>query len=193
MRIALAVLILACGGRPIDVQAELVPPSDRDPLPYTPPASSTGHTDETVALAATGGEDQARQMLPALLRAVRDADELALERLLSDEVVSVQGRGDTRPLPRSVYIERVTAVSRRAAIPPDVEVGQLVDLTSVRVTRAGQFWAGRQMPEGVRATDLVVEAPLLDEGRASLRAMLLWTLRAYLAVRVGRDPRIVAL
>lgn len=193
MRLAWIVLFAACGAPPGEASTTLVPASDRDPLPYTPPAASVGQTDEPVALAATGGEDQARQMLPSLLRAVRDADGAALEHLLAENVASVQARGDTRALARDTWIERVLLYARRAVIPADVEIGELVDLANVRVTRAAQFWNGRDMPEGVRGTDLVVEAPVLEEGRGPLRATLLWTMRGFLVVRVGRDPRIVAL
>ncbi len=151
---------------------EGLPATNRDPLPYTPPPSTTeGHTGQTVALAASGGEDQARRMLPALLRAIRDVDERELEQLLA---------------------ERILIYARRSVLPADARVSELVDLEQLEVRRAAQFWP-RDMPQAVRPTDLVVEVPIHEPGRAPLRTLLGWHLRGQLVVRPGRDPRIVAL
>lgn len=199
LRLALAISIAGCGAPSVDAPIEDVraasdelPASDRDPLHYTPPATTAGGTDVAVALAASGGEDQARQMLPTLLNALRDADQAALERIFADEVATVR-RSDQRGQQRSTLIDRILAYARRQAIPPDLDVDHLVDLANVRVTRAGQFWQGRPMPGLVRPTDLVVEVPLLPEGRGALRALLGWDMRGHLVVRPGRDPRIVAM
>jgi hypothetical protein len=198
-----AVLVaLACGAPPaVDEEEEViaevsgneVPASDRDPLPFTPPPTGTGSTDETVALVAAGGEDQARHMLPTFLRAVRDADERGLDTLFGDEVAQVRGRGDTPPRPRAALVERILIYAQRSIFPADTALDELVDFSSVHVTRAAQFWHGREMPDGLQPTDVVVEVALLEPGRGPLRAMLGWDLRGHLVVRPGRDPRIVGL
>jgi hypothetical protein len=194
----LALFLAACGSAAAGERARAperaptLPSSDRDPLPYTPTPEASGHTDQTVALSVAGGEDQARRMLPALLTAVRDADERRLEQLLAEEVSSAQNR-EGRGRPRSALIAHVLRYARRSVIQPDARVEDLVDLPNVRVSRAAQFWTGRDTPEGVHPTDLVVEVPLLQAGRAPLRTMLGWHLRGHLVVRPGRDPRVVAL
>ncbi len=198
MRVWVALSLLACascGASTEERAVELpsIPPTDRDPLPFTPAPEASGHTDRTVSLSAAGGEDQARQMLLSLLRAVRDADERQLEQLFADELTLIQGRTRPEPRPRSVEIQHLLLHARRGVIQPDLAIEEMVDLTTVEVSRAAQHWPGRDLPEGVRPTDLVVEVTLLAEGRAPLRAMLQWTLRGQIVVRPGRDARIVAL
>lgn len=197
-RVALVFVLVLCGCGAATTEersaSSTLPATDRDPLPFTPAPEADGRTDRTVSLAASGGEDQARQMLPVLLRAIRDADQHQLEQLFADEVIQVQGQGErTQVRPRALVLERILAYARRTIIQPDVEVDEMVDLPNVQVSRAAQFWQGREMPPGVRATDLVVQAPLLDAGRAPLRAVLMWHLTGHMVVRPGRDPRIVAL
>jgi hypothetical protein len=146
-----------------------------------------------VALAASGGEDQARRMLPALLEAMRDGDARALEQLLSDEVVASRGRSRSRPSPRATLIQQILLYARRGLIPADAAPGDLVGLDALRVLRAAQHWRGRDAPDGVQRTDLVVEFPVLEPGRGPLRSVLGWHRRGFIVVRPGRDSRIVAL
>jgi len=198
----LALLLLACGPAPTApgdrgpsarAASDGLPATDRDPLPYTPPPEAAhGETGTTVALAASGGEDQARRLLPSLLRAVRDADERELEQLLADEVVVSNARRSRRSVqPRATVIQRLLIYARRSVLPADVRVAELVDLEHLEVQRAARHWE-RDMPEDVRPTDLVVEVPIREPGRAALRTLLGWHLRGHLVVRPGRDPRIVA-
>ncbi|HJL14335.1 MAG TPA: hypothetical protein RMH99_01695 [Sandaracinaceae bacterium LLY-WYZ-13_1] len=197
-----AALLCACGppaepaepAAPPRRTAGGLPPTDRDPLPYTPPPEGAARTGETVSLAASGGEDQARRMLPALLRAVRDADERELEEILAEEVASVDPRRSRRGArPRTALVQRILIYARRSVIPPDARVGDLVELGDLEVHRAARFWRDRDMPAAVRPNDLVVEVPIRGHGRAPLRTTLGWHLRGHLVVRPGRDPRIVAL
>ena len=169
-----------------------MPPTDRDPLPYTPPPSARGATGETVALAASGGEDQARRILPALLEAMRDANEPRLETLLAEELVQARSRTNSRQ-PRATIIQRMLIYARRSVIPADASADDLVALDQLTVTRAAQHYENREMPETIRPTDLVVEVPLRDAARGPLRTMLGWQSRGLLIVRPGRDPRVVAL
>jgi hypothetical protein len=197
----LASAVVGCGA-PADTSRtayrsehhEAFPATDRDPLPYTPSPSAEGRTDETIALAATGGEDQARRLLPAFLRAIRDADERELTSILADAVGSVRSRRRTRQgQARASVIQRIMVYARRALLPPDVDVTDLVDLQRLVITRASEFWRNRDMPELVHPTDLVVDVPLLEGGRGPLRTLLNWSVRGHLVVRPGRDARIVAL
>lgn len=170
-----------------------VPATDRDPLPYTPEPSAEAEAGETVSLAAAGGEDQARRMLPALLIAVRDADERELDNLFADEVLSLDEHRRGGPRLRTELVQRILIYARRSIIAPDAEPEELVDLSEVAVRRAAQYFHGEDMPEQLRPTDLVVEVPLEDAARGPLRTVLGWHLRGHLVVRPGRDPRIVAL
>jgi hypothetical protein len=193
MRSAIVVMLFtACGAAAGGAPADIVPATDRDPLHHTPPAVSAGPAGAPIGLTAGGGEDQARQMLPAFITAVRDADEAALDRMLEAEVARVTN-ADQRPHPRAQLVQIILAYARRATIPAELRVEDLVDLANVRVSRAAHFFEERRMPASVRPSDVVVEAPLLPEGRAPLAAMLRWNARGYLVVRPGRDPRIVAL
>jgi hypothetical protein len=92
-----------------------------------------------------------------------------------------------------VVIERVLLLARRALIQPDVPVEALVDLANARASRAAQTFEGRALPRELRPTDVVLDVPLLEAGRAPLRSMLGWHLRGTIVVRPGPDPRIVGL
>lgn len=197
MRAAFIALLIAsmlgCTATPAaERPTATLPPTDRDPLPYTPEPVVEGFTDDAVALAAAGGEDQARRMLPALLAAVRDGDERALQQLLADPVAQVVNI-DAEPRPRAAVVNRILVYARRSLIQPDVTLDELVDLASVRTSPASQFFAGRGLPAGTRPTDIVIEVSLLEAGRAPLRALLGWHLRGAMVVRPGREPRILAL
>lgn len=183
--LAVATLALGCGSQ-LEPSSRL-PATDRDPLPYTPAPQAEGSTDGTVSLAAAGGEDQARHMLPLFLRAARDTDARQLEALLAVEVTTLAGQ---RARPRAVAVQEIAG--RRGLIQPDVDADRLVDLAGVRASRAAQFWHNRPPPPGVRATDIVLELPILEPGRVPLRILFNWQLRGYLVVRPGRDARIVA-
>lgn len=201
MRLILALLLASSCGSPA-AQGGLrtavagrpsFPATDRDPVPYTPPPADAAHTGDTVALSAAGGEDQARQMLPALIRALRDADERALEGLFAEDVGEVEARRATRGgRPRASLVERMLLYARRSIIASDAPVEDLLDLNEIRVMRASRFFQGRELPSGVRLTDLVVEAPLLEPGRTPLRTLLGWNGRGTIVVRAGHDARIVA-
>lgn len=196
MRASLTLLMLSvtlgCGGAVDAASGRSVPPSDRDPLHFTPTPATEGHTDEPVALAAAGGEDQARRLLPALLVAVRDADERGLEQLLDTQVVSLLQNRSAAVRPREVVVQRLLLYARRSVIQPDVGVEELIELGSVQTSRAAQFFEGREMPEGLRATDVVLEVSVHDAARGALGAMFRWHARGAMVVRPGRDPRIVA-
>jgi hypothetical protein len=186
LALLLSTAALGCGVRAAPVS---LPATDRDPLPYVPAPASSGTTDGTVALAATGGEDQARRMLRGLLRAIRDADERRLEQLLADQVLAIHP--SERVQSRAECIRHLMEVGRRGLIQPDVEVEAMVDLANLRVSRASQLWQNRDLPAGIRGTDIVLEVPMRDEGRMALRMALFWQLRGYVVVRPGQDARIV--
>ncbi len=201
MRSALPVLLAAatcaCGGADPSAsaagapRAEL-PVTDHDPLPHTPPPSEAALAGEPGALAAAGGEDQARRMLPALVDAMREADggERRLVGLFDDEVGLVARAATTQP--RATLIVRLVSHARRGAIPAEAAVEDLFELDRVRVERASRFFANRELPRTSRPTDLVLLAPVREAGRSPMRALFGWTTTAHLVVRPGRDPRIVA-
>ncbi|MGE0791907.1 MAG: hypothetical protein AB7S26_39905 [Sandaracinaceae bacterium] len=195
--LALALGLAACGAdapHPAPrAHARTMPATDHDPLPYTPSPTERGRAGAPVALAAAGGEDQARRMLPAFLTAIRDADERELARLLSEELAVVQaqrGRGVAQS--RATLIQRVLVYAQRSLVPTDAAVEELVDLENLEVRRARELWHDA-LPEGLLATDLVIEVRPLDAGRTALRILLGWGVTGRLVVRPGREPRIVAL
>lgn len=185
-------VMVGCGGAVEPSNRPRIPPSDRDPLHFSPAPTTEGHTGEPVALAAAGGEDQARRLLPALLLAVRDADERRLEQLLAPRVIRLLQHRSAAVRPREMVVQRLLLYARRSVIQPDVRVEELVEIGRVQASRAAQFFEGREMPEGIRATDVVLEVPVLATGRGALGAMLRWHARGAMVVRPGRDPRIVA-
>lgn len=197
----LVLLTLGCGAASTGSEASLVarsslPATDRDPLPYTPPPADPGLAGETMALAASGGEDQARQMLRALVGALRDVGtqgERPLTALFDEEVGQVADRVATRAgRPRAGIVQRLLIYARRSIIPPEAEVAELFDLDDVEVHRASVFFRNRELPSTVTATDLVVQAPILAPGRNPMRTLFGWSDRGTLVVRPGREPRIVA-
>jgi len=122
-------------------------------------------------------------MLPALIEAMRDSDEAGLVALFSDEVYAARSpRSRTRGRPRSSVVQRILVYTRRSQLLADTPVSRLVELERVEVSRAGQHYRGRELPGDVRATDLVVEVPIRDAGRAALRTLLGWHLRGELVV-----------
>lgn len=172
----------------------VVPDTARDPLPYTPPPSTRSRPGQPVGLSASGGEDQARRLMPEFLRAVRAADEDRLMELLYDEVAHLdRSRARRRARPRSSLVRRILLYARRHPLPTDVAVRDLVDLSQLEVRPARERWSDGNLPSPLRGTDLLVSMPVREAGRLPLRFMLGWGLRGALVVRPGRPPRIVAL
>lgn len=192
-------LALGCSGPAFDEPSPTttagsgLPVTDRDPVPYTPPAQARGRTGATVALAASGGEDQARRMLVALLEAVRDGDDARLAELFAEEVAVARGRDTSTVRPRSAVIQRVLIYARRGVISGSVPVDEMVELGSVEISRAATHYRGRDAPPNIRPTDLVVQVSILEAGRTALRTMLGWHPGGLFVVRAGRDARIVAM
>ncbi|MCA9605590.1 MAG: hypothetical protein KC619_08355 [Myxococcales bacterium] len=188
----------ACGGAaPREAAAPPprgeLPVTDRDPLPHTPPPSELALAGEPGALAAAGGEDQARRMLPALVEALRDGTEAGERRLVGlfeDEVGLVARPATTQP--RATLVLRLVSHARRGVVPRDALAEDLFDLEGVRVERAARFFANRELPRTAQPTDLVVLVPVREPGRSSMRQLFGWTVNAHLLVRPGREPRIVA-
>lgn len=185
-------LVSACvSAPPPRAQRPRGPVTDRDPLPYSPPPAEFGIAGETVALAAAGGEDQARRILPAFIRAVQRASERELDALLAEEVAIIPVRTRRRILPRAALI-RALVSARRRILDPDVDVAELIDLDQVAVVRASAFFRNRALPAPVLGSDLVVTAPVRSQGRVPLQRLFGWAGQARLVVRPGADPRIVA-
>ncbi len=182
----------ACGAAPPVVAVSGAPSTERDPIAYVPPPASTGHTGEPVALAAAGGEDQARQLLPRFLEALRDGDEATLSASFAPRVDYLSAEPRRAARDRDGVVQRILIYARRNAIAAELGAGDLVDLRGVVTSRAGAFWHGRAVPTEVRLTDVVLEFPILEPGRAPLHALMGWHLRAVLVVRPGSSAEIVA-
>lgn len=170
------------------------PVTDADPLPFVPrPQSSDAIVrveGESAALITAGGEDQARRMVPALIAAIRDADQMRLDHMLADEIISIRRIGERRS--RAAFVQRIVLYGRRSLIANDARLEDLVELGRLRVLRASQHFAQGPLPSGVQATDLVVEVPVREgTGRTALRILLGWNTRGYLLVRSGPTPVIL--
>jgi hypothetical protein len=188
MTVGVACCLVACAGPGPAPEAprEGPPPTEWDPAPWSPPASDTPRTGDTVGARATGGVDQPRWVLLRFLQAVRDADTVTLERLLTDPVLSSR----LRERPRSFWVERLTHGRRQAALDSEMPIHQLVSIRRVEVVSADQLGS---RPPGVQDSDLLLSFPLEPAGRRLLGPLLLWRDHGQMLVRPGPEPRVLGL
>jgi hypothetical protein len=178
----------ACASVPPEPSAppEASPATAGDPPPWSPPVTDRVRTGEASGATATGGIDQPRWVLLRFVRAVRDGDPVALERLLTDPVLSPR----LRERPREFWIERLTQGPRHPSLDQDLPLEALVSVRHVEVLSVHQ-WGLR--PAGVVETDLLVTFPLESMGRRLLSPLLLWRDHGQLIVRPGPEPRVLGL
>jgi hypothetical protein len=177
--------------------------ASREALPRAIPAprpDADGSGDVTIAIA---GADAARATLFEALEALRDEDEDALRRLVTDETIAVHayrlqarsGGAVPRTLGsfrREVVVQRMLSARRVSRLPAETPLDGLVRPERVEVVPAGVFFA-RGVPEGLRAGDLVVRFEVED---LASRALLSIAVQGHGLVVVRVEPeraRIVGL
>jgi hypothetical protein len=193
--IALALLSPACA-RPASPAATPRPPSTAiDPPVYTPPAQANGAPGAPVGLTVASGFGEARRAGLELLGAVVRGDAGAMSRLLAGEVARVLPRIGPVDRDREHVIAYALVEARRRELDAIASVDDLIGAAPIEVTPLSAFLGAREaLPEGLRASDLVVSVPLSELGGRALRRVLPgWMQRGRLIVRLGPEPRIVGL
>nr|MDQ3036263.1 hypothetical protein [Myxococcota bacterium] len=140
MRSIAALLIVlstaACGAHVPAAAEPAAPATHRDPPTHVPPPDAAPTTGGLVGIAASGGEDQARELLVMLLLAIRDQDLDALTSLLAPEVFHggslLAGRSRTA-IAGSRLAEQLLAHARVTQLRPDARIEDLIELGSIRV------------------------------------------------------------
>ena len=192
---SLASIGATCGGSPEPIAVDTtLPPTDRDPPPYSPRPVSAAHTGGSVGIVTSGGLEQARAVTIRFVTAVRDEDRDVLEQLVADPVGRVRPRLRTPWMPRSQVMEQLMHPARqRFHVGSDTPVERLVDTNAIEVLPLAQNDDEGPIPEGYSGTDLRVKVPVLEAGRQLLGLTLRWTGDGYLVIRPGPEPRVVAL
>jgi hypothetical protein len=152
-----------------------------------------GDGDVTVVVA---GADAALGALLDVVEALRDEDEDALRRLVTDETVAVhayrlQARGGG-PAPhvvgrfrREVVVQRMLSARRVSRLPADTPLDALVRPDRVEVVPAHAFFT-RGVPDGLHPGDLVVRFEVEELASRALLSLAVQG-RGLLVVRVEPD------
>ncbi len=184
---ALAVILAACGGAPPPIPDEPIPATDRDPPSWTPAPVIEGRTGEPVALELSGGSEQARALLRALVLAVRDQDETAVEAALAERVAHAQATALRTTWTRNALARQILAAAAASHVDEHTSFEQLVEPATIRVVEASAHYADA-LPSEVRAGDVVV----LFQPTALGRRLLAGLATSLLVVRPGPTPLVVA-
>lgn len=123
---------------------------------YTPEPVLQAHSGNGVALAVSGGEEQARSAAMSMVQAMLDADAPALNSLFAERVIFVLS---STAQARAELIERCLREARTLQYEPDVRIDAVVDLSAIEVRRADRLHADLPLPPGIRASDLLVTLP----------------------------------
>jgi hypothetical protein len=150
-----------------------------------PPAAEVGHTGAPVALVLRGGDEQARDVVVALVLAIAAGDEAEVARWLAERVSHAQGGALHTSWTRAVLARQLVQGAASSALDPDATFESLVLPETMRVIDAGtHFTAGR--PDGIDATDEVVLFTPTAIGRRVLAG-----LGGIVVVRPGPEPLVV--
>lgn len=184
---ALVLLLVGCGAERPPITPEPIPATDRDPPAWTPSASVEGHTGEPVALAPSGGAEQARALFTTLVLALRDGSESAIAATLAERVGQTQvGLGRTT-WTRGVLARQMLAAAAGSHVEADVPFDALVDPATLVVREAATHFEGA-LPPSVAPGDQVVTFVPTALGRRLLAGLGSTTL----VVRPGPTPVVVA-
>ena len=186
--LALALALTACGARPLPID-EPVPATDGDPSSYVPAPSAAPHTGEPVGIVLSGGDELARQVLVAVVLAMRDGDEAGIARLLAGRVGHASGTGALRTTwPRATLAHQLAVSAAASHVDLDAPFESLVEDGTVRVVPAAEHFTDATRPEVVDPSDLVVLFTPTALGRRALSGLA----TGVLVVRPGPEPTIVA-
>lgn len=189
----LAALVLAgCGGAVRAVAEPAAPPTHRDPPAYVPPPDATPSTGGLVGIAASGGEEQARELLVRVVLAIRDQDLDTLEVLLAPEVFhggSLLAGRSRSGIAGSRFAQQLVAHARVTHLRADARFEDLVEVESIRVEPVAVVLGERAAPP-LAPGDLVVRFSVTTAGRAI--AALAPDGRGTIVVRRGEEPQLLA-
>jgi hypothetical protein len=156
-------LLGACGGGSVarPLEAEHAGYGDerfeaRERAAYAPEPVLRAQSGDSVALAVSGGEEQARSTAVSMVQAMLDADAPALNGLFAERVIFVVSSSAQA---RSELIERCLREARTLQYEPDVRIEAVVDLSAIEVRRADRQHTDLPLPPGIRASDLAVTLP----------------------------------
>lgn len=177
--------LAACASTVPPVEAPVAPSTHRDPPTYVPAPEAEPTTGALVGAIASGGEDQARALLVAIVLGIRDGDVEALRALLADEVLQAVR---SRRISGARLAEQWVARARLARLPSELPFEALIEVESIRVTPIPRE------PEtaGLLPSDLLVRFTVTQLARHALGALASADGRGALVVRPGEDPRVVA-
>jgi hypothetical protein len=122
----------------------------------TPAPVLRAHTGDSVSVAVSGGEEQARSAVVSMVQAMLDADAPALNGLFAERVIFVLS---STAQPRAELVERCLREARTLQYEPDVRLEAVVDLSAIEVRRADRQQSEVPLPPGIRASDLLVTLP----------------------------------
>lgn len=186
-------LAFACGAPSPPLPDPIVPATHRDPPTHLPAPIGHGETGGPVSLAASAGEEQAREMLVALVIALRDQDAESLASLLAPAVFfSATLRGGRAPasVSSTALTQQLLAAARIAQARRDARFEDLVDPGSIRVAPIAAAFPGALPPE-LEPGDRIVSFSPTASGRRLLAALAQES-RVSLVIRSGQGARIVA-
>jgi hypothetical protein len=155
---------------------------------FTPIARERARTDEgRVVLRTTGAEEQARATALRFARALHDGDAATLNELLPTRVaLTLDGSLE----PRDELIDRCLKDARALIYATERDLTSVLDLTMMRVERAGSRRPPGPLPIGIDAADFSVTLPLSESDEDSQRRIPCMTT---LYVRTGRHDRVVGI
>jgi hypothetical protein len=123
---------------------------------YTPAPVQQAQSGDSVAVAVSGGEEQARSAAVSMVQAMLDADAPALNGLFAERVIFVLS---STAQARAELIERCLREARTLQYEPDVRLEAVVDLSAIEVRRADRQQGDVPLAPGIRASDLLVTLP----------------------------------
>lgn len=152
-----------------------------------PTGASEGHTGEPVAISLSGGAEQARALVVALVLAIRDGNETAIEAALADRVAHAQSAMAWASWTRSQLARQMIAAAAVSHVELDTPFDALVNPATLSVVDAATYFEG-PVPAGVESSDQVVSFTPTALGRHLLAGLG----SSALVVRPGPTPRVVA-
>jgi hypothetical protein len=122
-----------------------------------------------VAIALTGGEEQARSTALAMVEALLEADSASLQALFAERLVYVM-EGVERS--SAELIARCMQEARALSYEPGLTLSSVVSPQAIAVRRADAYHARVPMPPGISPNDWVVTLPPSDSGNETTRRVL---------------------
>lgn len=140
------------------------------------------------------GEDEAREVVARLLRAVLDADRPTLETLVDDPVGRTLPRLGPLDRERGPVLDSVVRSPLRTGHESSADLDALVHESRITVSTLPAYLGTEALPMGFHARDRVVRLPLTPLGSQLFHALLPgWLGEGVVVVRPGSPRPIVAL